>query len=358
MYSRFFHNKKFPLTNKGVLMEQKEIRLNADKRKSLVIDFRKHCESLDTEEKEAFKQSRDDAKSTMQSSFATCKEVVERRFPLEDVATLQSLQKKHNTINAVGRDSCFFFKVTDAPKVLDQYNDEVDKSKHFSFELDGSMNGNYGTRYGMHGSSNNGKNFAYAMYREDMKAVGLNPDCNIEADLQAEKSDQRYSRNSNPYLSQCRNDNHHWLQGGQGGGSKYDSWKDDYTLHIIGTGGCRSRAIPCSDLEFAKFEMMISAKQEVVNTHTQWIKTVVARVSRFKEVIKSMTKFSQVEKFASHDKIQWKIDPSILADKMGMDLVISIDDAADSIMNIGAPKQTREEKILAWKQANGMSIAS
>ena len=338
-------------------MEQKEIRLNADKRKSLVIDFRKHCESLDTEEKEAFKQSRDDAKSTMQSSFATCKEVVERRFPLEDVATLQSLQKKHNTINAVGRDSCFFFKVTDAPKVLDQYNDEVDKSRHFSFELDGSLNGDYGTRYGS-GSSNNGKNFAYAMYREDMKAVGLNPDCNIEADLQAEKSDTRYSRNSNPYLSQCRNDNQHWLQGGQGGGDKYQSWKDDYGLHIIGTGGCRSRAIPCSDLEFAKFEMMISAKQEVVNTHTQWIKTVVARVSRFKEIIKSMTKFSQVEKFASHDKIQWKIDPSILADKMGMDLVISIDDAADSIMNIGSPKQTRAEKILAYKQANGISLAS
>ena len=339
-------------------MEQKEIRLNADKRKSLVIDFRKHCESLDTEEKEAFKQARDDAKSTMQSSFATCKEVVERRFPLEDVATLQSLQKKHNTINAVGRDSCFFFKVTDAPKVLDQYNDEVDKSKHFSFELDGSLNGDYSSRHHYSGSSNSGKNFAYAMYREDMKAVGLNPDCNIEADLQAEKSDTRYSRNSNPYLSQCRNDNHHWLQGGQGGGSKYDSWKDDYALHIIGTGGCRSRAIPCSDLEFAKFEMMISAKQEVVNTHTQWIKTVVARVDRFKEVIKSMTKFSQVEKFANHNKIQWKIDPSILSDKMGMDLVISIDDAADSIMNIGAPKQTREEKILAWKQANGVSLAS
>ena len=357
MYSRFFHSKKLPLTNKGVLMEQKEIRLNADKRKSLVIDFRKHCESLDTEEKEAFKQARDDAKSTMQSSFATCKEVVERRFPLEDVATLQSLQKKHNTINAVGTDSCFFFKVTDAPKVLDQYNDEVDKSKHFSFELDGSINGNYGTRYGS-GSSNNGKNFAYAMYREDMKAVGLNPDCNIEADLQAEKSDTRYSRNSNPYLSQCRNDNHHWLQGGQGGGDKYGSWKDDYALHIIGTGGCRSRAIPCSDLEFAKFEMMIGAKQEVVNTHTQWIKTVVARVSRFKEIIKSMTKFSQVEKFASHDKIQWKIDSSILADKMGMDLVISIDDAAESIMNIGSPKQTRADKILAWKQANGVSLAS
>ena len=337
-------------------MDKKEVRLNANKRKSLVIDFRKHCESLDTHEKEAFKQSRDDAKSTIESSFATMKDVVERRFKLTDVAILQRIQRDYNTVSAVGTDSCFFMKVTDAPKVLDNYNDEVEKSKHFSFELDGSINGNYG-RYGS-GSSNSGKNFAYAMYREDMKAVGLNPDCNIEADLNAEKSDSRYSRTTNPYLSQCRNDNQHWLQGGQGGTNHFESWKDKYQLHIIGTGGCRSRAIPCSDLEFAKFEMMINAKQEVVNTHTQWIQTVVARVNRFKEVVKSMSKFSQVENFAKHEQIQWTIDPEILADKFGMDLVISIDDAAESIMNIGKAKPTRAEKILAWQKANGVSLAS
>ena len=340
-------------------MDKKQVRLNADKRKSCVIDFRKHCESLDTHEKEEFKQARDDAKSTIESSFDTCRDVVQRRFKLEDVAILQRLQRDYNTVNAVGSDSCFFFKVIDAPKVLDRYNDEVDKSRHFSFELDGSLDRDYGSRYGS-GSSNNGKNFAYAMYREEMKAVGLNPDCNIEADIQAESksSDQRYSRTTNPYLSQCRNDNNHFLQGGKGGTNYFQSWKDKHALYIIGTGGCRSRAIPCTDLEFAKFEMMIQAKQNVVTKHTKWIQTVVARVNRFKEVIKSMTKFSQVENFANHEKIQWKIDPEILADKFGMDLVISIDDAADSIMNIGAPKPTREEKILAWKKAHGIGLAS
>ena len=340
-------------------MDKKQVRLNADKRKSCVIDFRKHCESLDTHEKEEFKQARDDAKSSIESSFDTCRDVVQRRFKLEDVAILQRLQRDYNTVNAVGSDSCFFFKVIDAPKVLDRYNDEVDKSRHFSFELDGSLDGDYGSRYGS-GSSNNGKNFAYAMYREEMKAVGLNPDCNIEADIQAESksSDQRYSRTTNPYLSQCRNDNNHFLQGGKGGTNYFQSWKDKHALYIIGTGGCRSRAIPCTDLEFAKFEMMIQAKQNVVTKHTKWIQTVVARVNRFKEVIKSMTKFSQVENFANHEKIQWKIDPEILADKFGMDLVISIDDAADSIMNIGAPKPTREEKILAWKKAHGIGLAS
>ena len=336
-------------------MEQKEIRLNATKRKSLTNDYRRHCETQHSHEKEDFFDSREKATEAIDSSFATMKDVVERRFELADVAQLQSLQKKYNTVNAVGTDSCFFMKVLDT-KVLDQYNDEVDKSNHFSFELDGGFSG---TRYRSYGSSNHGKNFAYAMYREDMKKVGLNPDCNIESDItNADNGNDSYSRRSNPYLAQCRNDNHAWLQGGQGGTNLYTEWKDKYQLHIIGTGGCRSRAIPCSDLEFQKFEIMIQAKADVVNKHTQWIKTVVARVNRFKEVIKSMTKFSQVENFANHEKIQWKIDPSILADKMGMDLVISIDDAADSIMNIGAPKQTREEKILAWKQAQGMSIAS
>jgi hypothetical protein len=155
-------------------VEQKEIRLNTNKRKSLVKDYRRHSESLSTELKDHYNQMREEAKSSIASAFETATTVVQRRFPLEDVATLQELQRKHNTINAVGNDSCFFFKVTDAPKVLDQYDEEVEKSKHFSFELDGSINGDYSSRYGS-GSSNNGKNFPYAMYREEMKAVGLNP---------------------------------------------------------------------------------------------------------------------------------------------------------------------------------------
>ena len=118
-------------------MEQKEIRLNASKRKSLKDDFRKHCENQDSTVKEEFLEAREVAKDTIDSTFEVATNVVQRRFPLEDVATLQELQRKHNTINAVHNDSCFFFKVTDAPKVLDRYGDEVEKSKHFSFELDG-----------------------------------------------------------------------------------------------------------------------------------------------------------------------------------------------------------------------------
>ena len=326
-------------------MEQKEIRLNANKRKSLVKDYRRHCEEQDSHEKEEFLQSREVCNDTIESTFALAKEVVERKYELDDVATLRSLQKKYNTVNACGTDSCFYFTVLDA-KEVDQYGDEVEKRKHFSFHLDGRYNNGGGYHY-QSGSCSSGKNVAYALYREDMKKVGLNPDCNIEADITYDKGTDRYDRRSNPWLSQCRNDNDAWLSGKQGGTNHYQSWEDKHKLSVIGTGGCRSRAIPCTELEFAKFEMMHHAKEDMVLKHTKWIQTVVAKVERFEQGIKQMTKFSQVEKFASHNKVNWQISKEILADKIGMDIVVSIDDLADSIEAIGKPKETREDKIRA-----------
>ena len=344
-------------------MEQKEIRLNAGKRKSLVIANRRHWEEKDCPEKQDFLGAREDATEAIDSAFETMTNVVQRRFKPEHIFGDRSLtfyQKEYNTVDAVGTDSCFFMKVTDAPKVLDKYDDEVEKSKHFSFELDGSVGGDYGSSHYGSGSSNNGKNFAYAMYREDMKKVGLNPDCNIENDINNVEATNRGYK-TNPYLSQCRNDNFDFLSGKQGGTNHFQSWKDKFALHIIGTGGCRSRAIPCSDLEFAKFEMMHQAKQDVILKHTKWLQVILAKVKVFEAGVKLMTKFSQVEKYASHPKINWTINPEILVDKFGTDVVISIDNLADQTDNIGQPKQTLEEKIQArilYENSKVSSLAS
>ena len=77
-------------------MDKKEIRLNANKRKSLVKDYRRHCEEQNSHEKEEFLQSREVCNDTIKSTFALAKEVVERKYELDDVATLRSLQKKTN----------------------------------------------------------------------------------------------------------------------------------------------------------------------------------------------------------------------------------------------------------------------
>ena len=210
-------------------MDKKEIRLNANKRKSLVKDYRRHCEEQDSHEKGVLTITKS-MQRYYQIYIRISKEVVERKYELDDVATLRSLQKKYNTVNACGTDSCFYFTVLDA-KEVDQYGDEVEKRKHFSFHLDGRYNNGGGYHY-QSGSSSSGKNVAYALYREDMKKVGLNPDCNIEADITYDKGTDRYDRRSNPWLSQCRNDNDAWLSGKQGGTNHYQSWEDKHKLSV------------------------------------------------------------------------------------------------------------------------------
>ena len=52
-------------------MEQKEIRLNAPKRKSLIIDNRRHWEEKDCPEKQDFLGARADATEAIDSAFET-----------------------------------------------------------------------------------------------------------------------------------------------------------------------------------------------------------------------------------------------------------------------------------------------
>ena len=344
-------------------MEQKEkdVTLNANKRKSLCNDLSRHLESQDSYLKEDYLQARERCDIVIPESHGVMTKVVQRRFKPEHIFGDRSLtfyKKEYNTLDVVGTDSCFFMKSIDAPKVLDSYDDEVEKSKHFSWHLDGKYSGDYTSSHHNNGSSNSGKNFSYAYYREDMKKVGLNPDCNIENDINnAEANDRGYK--NNPYLSQCRNDNHAWLNGTNGGTNYYQKWENKYALHIIGTGGCRSRAIPCTDSEFAQFEMMHIAKENLVRCHTAWIGKMLEQVQLFKRTIQPVRKFSVVKEFAK--KYNWEIAPEILADKFGMDIVISVDNLVDQMNSIVKPKETKDEKIKArvayeqWQQSSRLA---
>jgi len=340
-------------------MEQKDVTLNSNKRQSLKIDFARELESRDSPEKEDYLQKWERCNVVIPETFGVMKKVVQRRFKPEHIFGDRSLtfyKNEYNTLDVVGTDSCFFMKVTDAPKVLDSYNDEVEKSKHFSWELDGKYQGDYSSSNYHSGSSNSGKNFAYAYYRDDMKKRGLNPDCNIQNDINnVDANDRGYK--TNPYLSQCRNDNHAFLSGKSDGGTDYyQKWKDDYALHIIGTGGCRSRAIPCTDSEFTQFELMHIAKANLVQAHTAWVSTMLTQVKHFEKGLKIMKKFSQVQEFAN--KFNWEISPEILVDKFGTDLVISIDTLVDEITNIAKPKPDRREKLKARMLYEASKVSS
>ncbi len=310
--------------------KKKDIRLNKDYRTAYIKDFRRFLESkTDNPKYEAFLSAKTLCNTRISDAHKTAKEVVTRLYKPVDVADLKRLQKKYNTIDATAKDSCFYFAVVDSNgksvKELDYHNDEVDKQKHFSFELDGSL---VGREY------NNDHDFAYAWYREEMKANGLNPD--IE---------------SNPHHSTTINENNKWLKGNDGQGTDWHKiWKENYALDIIGSGGCRSRAIPCTESEFATFELMLVAKSEVVRTHQDWIGSIIRASNLVGEQIKAMKTKSEVDILAK----EYGWEPNVAINKIfGNALVVnpaSVKSMTDSILGYER-KPSKEEKIANAKIA-------
>ena len=320
-------------------MEKKknDIRLNKSLRDIYIKDSRRFLESQTNNPKyQAFLESRENCKTKIDDAFSTTQAVLERRFVPKDVADLRRLQNKYTTVDSVGKDSCFFMAVVDDKgkpvNTIDEYNDKVQKKKHFDFNLQGNLNGS---------EYNRQKDFAYAWYREEMKANGLNPDCNIE----------HADNHNNPHLSISQNNNTDWLDGSKGSSSNYvGKWQNDYALDIIGTGGCRSRAIPCTESEFATFEMMLIAKQAVVKTHQEWIGSIVRAVNVIADSIKAMRYKSEVDTLAK--EYEW--EPNVSINKtFGTALTInpaSVKSMTNEILGYNI-KPTKEEKIALAKVA-------
>ena len=321
-------------------MEKKrqDIRLNKDYRIAYTKDFRRFLESkTDNPKYEAFLSAKTLCKTRIDDAFKVATKVVTRLYKPEDVSTLQKLQKKYNTVDATAKDSRFYFAVVDKKgkpvNVLNEYRDEEQKSKHFNFELDGCHTGN--------SSYNHDNDFGYAWYREELKANGYNPDIEIE---------QKGNR-SNPHHSQTTNDNDRWLKGNSGQSTNWHQvWKDNYALDIIGSGGCRSRAIPCTEQEFATFELMLIAKADVVKTHQDWISSILRATDLVGEQIKAMKTKSEVDMLAK--EYEW--EPNVSINKVfGTALTVnpaSVKSMTDSILGYER-KPSKEEKIATAKIA-------
>ena len=318
--------------------KKKDIRLNKDYRTAYIKDFRRFLESKkDNPKYEAYLSAKTLCKTRIDDAFKLATKVVHRVYKPEDVSILQKMQKKYNTVDATAKDSCFYFAVVDKKgkpvMQLDHYRDEEQKRKHFSFELDGNINGS--------SSYNHDNDFGYAWYREELKANGYNPDIEIE---------QKGNR-SNPHHSTNANDNQRWLKGNDGQSTNwYQVWKDNYALDIIGSGGCRSRAIPCTESEFATFELMLIAKANVVKTHQDWISSILRATDLVGEQIKAMKNKSEVDMLAK--EYEW--EPNVSINKVfGTALTVnpaSVKSMTDSILGYER-KPSKEEKIANAKIA-------
>ena len=142
--------------------------MNTEYRNKLFNRIKDVFEKEDTQERQAFMESRENFDKMQGQAFELARQVVERSYPKEDVATLKSFKKKYgDPCDVVAKDKCFYFSHNED---VDEEGDQTETKSHFDFGLFGNLNGHE------YGNGDNTEHFAHAYYREELKAEGLNPD--------------------------------------------------------------------------------------------------------------------------------------------------------------------------------------
>jgi len=315
-----------------------KIRMNTELRNKLFNKIKDVFENEDTQEKEAFLQAREDVDKHYVVANQLAKQVVERSYPPEDVAILRTFKKKYgDPCDVVAKDKCFYFAHNEDK---DDEGETTETKSHFDFGLFGNLNG---SEY----SSDDGKKFAVAYYREELKAKDCNPDIYAQ---QNEKSDNPHKTK---HVDQCMKALGH-------SGSGYHSSSDNnigmakefdnqYYLDVIGTSYCRSRAIACTKDEYKQFEAWRIAKANVVSKHQTWIDTITKQCDQLKIGLKAYRYLSEGIELATELGIQVDEAELVRTNSTGL-TIYNPSNLASMIKGMKNKNQTREAKILARKQ--------
>ena len=116
-----------------------KIRMNTELRNKLFNKIKHTFENEDTQEREAFLQAREIVDQQYDIASILAKDVVERSYPVDDVATLRTFKKKYGSpCDVVAKDKCFYFAHSEDK---DEDGDIKETKSHFDFGLFGNLNG-------------------------------------------------------------------------------------------------------------------------------------------------------------------------------------------------------------------------
>ena len=160
-------------------------------------------------------------------------------------------------------------------------------SEHFDFGLCGDVD----VSDDYNSERESGKKFAYAYYRDELKAKDL------DADILAKQN----GKDDNPHKTKHMDLNDKAL--GYSGYSRYNSndnnigiakdFDKQYELDIIGTSHCRSRTIACEKEEFKTFLMFKQAKGQLIVCHQKWIDSITKQCDAMKTGLKAYRYLSE-----------------------------------------------------------------
>jgi len=313
-----------------------KIRMNTELRNKLFNKIKNVFENEDTQEKEAYLQARENVDLEYSVAHNLAKRVVQRSYPPEDVAVLRTFKKKYGSpCDVVAKDKCFYFAHNEG---VDDEGEPTETKSHFDFGLFGNLNG---SEY----DHEEGKKFAVAYFREDLKAMDCNPD--IYAQQNENKDNPHKTKHVDACMKALGKVGGNYNGGDHTGMTK--TFDDQYYLDVIGTSYCRSRAIACTQDEYSMFERWRIAKGNLVVNHQKWIDTIMKQCDQLKIGLKAYRYLSEGIELATELGIQVDEAELIRTNSTGL-TIYNPTNLASMIKGMKNKNQSREAKILARKQ--------
>jgi len=320
-----------------------KIRMNTEYRNKLYNKIKDVFEKEQTQEQQGFLQARETFNESQKNTFELARQVVERSYPKDDVATLRKFKKKYgDPCDVVAKDKCFYFAHNED---VDDEGDTKETKSHFDFSLFGNLNGNE------YGNGENSQHFAHAYYREELKEGGCNPD------IIAQQSGKNDNPHKTKHIDECnkflgKSSHSSSEESGIGMTKQFD---DQYQLDVIGTSYCRSRAIACTKDEYNIFLAWRSAKANVVSKHQTWIDSITKQADQLKIGLKAYRYLSEGIELATELGI--KVDEAELVRTNSTGLTIyNPSNLASMIKGMKNKTQTREDKIKARLQYEKQAV--
>ena len=314
-------------------MTTSKARLNTDLRKKIGGLILSHFENEKTTELENFKSAKEDIDVAYNRAFKTATKIVQRAYPTSDVATLNAFKKKYGSAcDVVAKDSCFYFANTEMKRAD---NSDENVAEHFDFKLDASMSGRFDSM-----------DFGIAYYRDELKAVGINPEITIQNKAQDNRS--------NPHWTQ-ETDKIKKFLGYQNEDGLYQEWKDKFSLDVIGTSYCRSRTIPCFNSEFNEMKLFKNARQSFVNTHYTWAESIFKDMRDINNALKDYKYVKDAIDLCG--ALGLNVNENELQKTVGVSLTIYQPENLANLIKSRRVKQDNKAVIAQFKRARQSAVA-
>ena len=311
-----------------------KIRMNTELRNKLFNKIKNVFENEDTQEREDFLSARESVDYHYDIAHKLAKQVVERSYPPEDVSVLRSFKKKYgDPCDVVAKDKCFYFAHSEDK---DDEGDIKETKSHFDFGLFGNLNG---SEY----SDEDGKKFAVAYFREELKGMDCNPD------IYAQQSENKDNPHKTKHVEECMKALGYTSYHNSDNTGMAKTFNDQYYLDVIGTSYCRSRAIACTKDEYETFNDWRIAKGNVVSKHQTWIDTIQKQCDQLKIGLKAYRYLSEGIELATELGIQVDEAELIRTNSTGL-TIYNPSNLASMIKGMKNKHQSREAKILARKK--------